>query len=124
MLNSTKEGKMKKLLIITVVIGLLGLSCGSGGDPEATVSKFFDAMKAGDADTAAECIEGGMTDEEKEMFETMAPFMEGLEIEVTGHEIDGESAVVFTTISVMGQTSPEEFELVLIDGEWKMVEAL
>lgn len=122
--NSKEEMKVKKLLVITAIIGLLGLSCGSAGNPEQTVNSFYDALVAGDADAAAECVEGGMTDEEKEMMAAMGPFLADMELNTTGHEIDGDYAIVYAEMTFMGETETEEIVLVLVDGDWKLVEGL
>jgi len=114
---------LKKLFIGLTIVALLGFACGgSAGNPEATVNKFFDAMKEGDADAAAECVLGGMTDEEKEIFATMAPFMAEMEIETNGFEIDGDAAIVYIELKFMGETQEDEVDLVLEDGQWKLVE--
>ena len=118
---------MRKLLVVLGIIGLVSMACGGGGagNPEDAVKGFYDALKVGDIDKASEFIVGGIPEEERPMLADIGPMMEIVEFEVTGSEIaeDGESAVVFTSIGFMGETTEDEVECQLEDGVWKMIGA-
>ncbi len=115
---------MRKFLVVLSIVGLALMACGGGGagNPEDAVQGFFDAVKDGNIDKAAEFIQGGIPEDERPMLAEMGPVFEMMEIEVTGSEIaeDGENAVVFFSIGFMGETTEDEIELILDDGNWKL----
>jgi len=78
-------------------------------------------MKEGDADAAAECVLGGMTDEEKEIFATMAPFMAEMEIETNGFEIDGDAAIVYIEMTFEDDSDTDQIDMVNVNGDWLIV---
>ena len=115
---------MRKLLAVLSIAGLVIMACGGGGagNPEDAVKGFYEALKGGDIDKAAEFIVGGIPEEERPMFDEIGPMMELVEFEVTGSEIseDAESAIVYTSIIFMGEAQEDEVECVLDDGKWKL----
>jgi hypothetical protein len=117
---------MRKILAALGIAGLVLMACGGGGagNPEDAVSGFFEAIKNGDVDAASNYIQGGIPEEERGMVAEIGPMFEMMELEVTGSEIaeDGNTAVVFISISFMGETDTDEVEVVLVDGSWKLAE--
>ena len=115
---------MLRVISGTVIISLLVLACGGGaGSPEATVKGFFDAMKGGDIDKALTYLPAGEVDDDtKAGLEMAAAFIDMMEIEVIGSEIDGDKAIVTVKMTVMGEETEEELPLVLEGGSWKLSE--
>ena len=120
---------MRKILAALGIAGLVFMACGGGGggasSPEDAVSGMFGALKSGDIDAMAQYMPEAerseitdMSDEEKEMAEGMLSMMSGMEFEIKGSEIDGETAVVTIEITFMGETEEEDVELMLENGVW------
>ncbi len=117
---------MRKLFALLGLAGLLVMACGGGGasNPEDAVTAFFNAVKSGNADEAANYVLGGIPEEERAMLAQLGPMLEAMELEVTGHTLseDGQSAVVDISISFMGEADTDEVECVLDNGVWKLEE--
>ncbi len=120
--------KMRKMLTVLGVVGLVVMACGGGGgasSPEDAVNGMFAALKSGDIDAMAQYMPADerseiteMSDEDKEMFQGMAAMMSSIEYDIKGTEIDGEYAVVTIEITFMGETDEDEVELMLENGSW------
>lgn len=117
---------MRKVSMLLGLAGILVMACGGAGagNPEDAVAGFFDAIKAGDADKAAEFVVGGIPEEDRAGIEMAAAFMEAMEIEVTGHTLgeDGQTAIVTVSMTIMGETQTEEVPCALDGGVWKLTE--
>jgi len=115
---------MLRIVSATIIISLLVLACGGGaGNPEAAVKGFFDAMKDGDIDKALTYLpEGEVDDDTKAGLEMAAAFINMMEIEIVGSEIDGDNAIVTIKMIIMGEETEEELPLVLEGGSWKLSE--
>jgi outer membrane lipoprotein SlyB len=113
---------MLRVISGAVVVGLLVLACGGGaGSPEAAVKGFFDAMKDGDIDKALTYMPSAeITDDTRAGLEMAAAFIDMMEIEVVGSEIDGDKATVTVKMTIMGEETEEEIPLVLEGGSWKL----
>jgi hypothetical protein len=119
--------KMRKVSMLLGLFGILLMACGGAGagNPEAAVTAFFDAVKAGDAAKASEYVVGGIPEEERAIFEQLAPMMEAMELSVTGSTIaeDGQTAVVNISVTFMGESDTDEVACVLDGGVWKLEES-
>jgi len=117
---------MRKVFLLSGLVGMLLIACGGGaaGNPEDAVTGFFDALKAGDADKAAEYVVGGIPEDQRAMLEGIGPMMEAMELSVTGSTIseDGQTAVVTISFSFMGETDTDEMNCILDNGTWKLEE--
>lgn len=123
---------MRKLLAVLGIAGLAIMACGGGGggasSPEDAVNGMFSAMKNGDFDAMAQYLPAderaeieNMSDEDKEMAQSMLAMLGDMDIKVLGSEIDGEEAVVTVEMTFMGETQEEEIELVMENGSWVVV---
>ncbi|MFO8183146.1 MAG: DUF4878 domain-containing protein [Candidatus Aegiribacteria sp.] len=123
---------MRKLLAVLGIAGLAMMACGGGGggasSPEDAVNGMFAAMKNGDFDAMAQYLPAderaeieNMSDEDKEMAQSMLAMLGDMDIKVLGSEIDGEEAVVMVEMTFMGETQEDEIDLVLEDGSWVVV---
>jgi hypothetical protein len=117
--------KMRKVSMLLGLVGMILMACGGAGsgNPEDAVTAFFDAIKAGDADTASELVLGGIPEEERAMLSQLAPMMEAMELVVTGSTIEGDTAVVAISITFMGETETDSIPCVLDGGVWKLEES-
>jgi len=115
---------MLRIVSATIIVGLLVLACGGGaGSPEAAVKGFFDAMKDGDIDKAITYLpDGEVDDDTKAGLEMAAAFINMMEIEIVGSEIDGDEAVVTVKMTIMGEETEEDLPLILEGGSWKLSE--
>lgn len=115
---------MLRVISGAVVIGLLVLACGGGaGSPEAAVKGFFDAIKDGDIDKALTYMPDGEVNEDTRAgLEMASAFIDMMEIEIVGSEIDGDKAIVTVKMTIMGEETEEELALVLEGGSWKLSE--
>lgn len=120
---------MRKLLAVLGIAGLAMMACGGGGggasSPEDAVNGMFSAMKNGDFDAMAQYLPAderaeieNMSDEDKEMAQSMLAMLGDMDIKILGSEIDGEEAVVMVEMTFMGETQEDEIDLVLEDGSW------
>jgi len=113
-----------KAITVFVIAGavILGLTAGLVlTDPETTVETFFEAMANGDADTAAECIEGGMNVREKEEFVAIAPYMSEFYVTVTGSDIYVGTAVVYIEMTFEDDSDTDQIDMVNVNGDWLIV---
>lgn len=112
--------KVVTSIFLTLIV-ILGLTAGLIlTDPETTVETFFAAMKIGDAKTAAQCLENGMTPSEMVEFSAMAenPMLSDFNVTVTGSEIYGETALVYIEITSSDFSDTSALDLVNVNGSW------
>ncbi len=115
---------MLRVISGAVIIGLLVLACGGGaGSPEAAVKGFFDAIKEGDVDKALTYMPDSEVNEDTRAgLEMASAFIDMMEIEIIGSEIDGDKAIVTVKMTIMGEETEDEIALVLEGCSWKLSE--
>lgn len=114
---------MKKLSLLglisaALVIGFVFINCGGGSSPSIVVRQLYTAFEKGDTQKINEL----MTPESAQM---MSMFAEKIRGQVTSsggivkteHKINGDTAVVTATFK---DGSTEDYDLVKIDGKWKV----
>ena len=73
-------------------------------------------------DLFRESRECHLNEDTKAGLEMAAGFIDMMEIEIVGSEIDGDKAVVTVKMTIMGEETEEELALVLEGGSWKLSE--
>jgi len=113
------EGYMKRMIMFTSFVCLVFIfGCSGAGSPSSVVRKFCAAVEKGDA----KAIEQAATPETVQLIAIFGEKAKGImtangKIKSTTEEIKGETAVVTVTFE-NGET--ENFDLVKIDGKWKV----
>jgi len=155
---------MKALAVFSMFLFILTMSCGSGsGNPGDAVTAIFDALKAGDGESAVSYMSEGAIAEMDDQLETIKADPEesalqlaalGIEIDaaaipdMTGKEfleimfssptitsmvqsaevtigeitIEGDTAKVDVTTTIMDRTETNTIEVIREDGQWKVTE--
>ena len=109
------------LISLLLIIGIIAIGCSVGGSPTSVVKKLHTAIEKGDAKAIGQL----MTPEAAQLMIMMGMMGEKTKgmmaayggIAKTEEIIDGNNAVVKVTYK-NGETS--DYELVKIDGKWKV----
>ena len=106
------------LISLLLIIGIVAIGCSGGDSPTSVVKKLHTAIEKGDAKAIGQL----MTPEGAQMMTMMGEKTKGMMaayggIAKTQETINGNNAVVKVTYK-NGETS--DYELVKIDGKWKV----
>ncbi len=119
------EGKMRKILAVISVAGLVIMTCGGGGgagSPEDAVNGMFTALKNADIDAMMQYMPESeretISDEDREMAESMLGMMSDIEFEILNSEVDGDNATVTINFTFMGDTQEQDIDLMKENGRW------
>lgn len=97
----------RRPVVILLLICLTVLACSSTPDPEKTVEDFWAALQGGNYAEAGEYLSTGSPEMPGDMWEDdltddtmVAAFLARLDISVEGHSIHGDTATVYTVITM------------------------
>jgi len=131
---------MKKTLAIILAVMMMAVclvACGGGAtadSPEAAVKNFINAINSGNTDAFINSLDPDSQSEMKEAFDQLKSLginmslkdilsMTGIEMNFSNVkfgnvDIDGDNALVETTIMVDGEESTSEIPCVKVNGKW------
>jgi uncharacterized membrane protein YvbJ len=115
-----------KVVFVLAACGLVILAAGCGGgtkSPTATLKEFFAAIEKEDINA----VKTFMTEDDIKQaggdqgIKMMMGFMKEAvkTAKITGEKINGNNASVTVEMTVMGKTQTQDFDMVLVNGQWR-----